>query len=165
MSATLGPFTIVRDTREQAPLAFPDWTIKSGTLAAGDYSVVGLEEHIAVERKELSDFLGCVTHDRDRFKRELQRLRAYRYRAVVIEATLQGITGQHYRSRVAPAAVIGSMTSWVARFEVPFFLVGDRAGAEAVTLAFLRNAFAQIGELVAAIAGPAGQQRPDAEVS
>lgn len=74
-------YTIAVDTREQAPYRFAGEPVASATLAAGDYSLAGLEHLIAVERKELGDLVGCMTHDRDRFKRELQRLRAYRYRA------------------------------------------------------------------------------------
>ena len=79
---------IIIDSREQHPFDFQGPT-QIGTLATGDYSIVGLEHLLAVERKSLDDLLACIGHERDRFKRELQRLRAYRFRMLVIEATAQ----------------------------------------------------------------------------
>jgi DNA excision repair protein ERCC-4 len=70
------PFIIAVDSREQRPFTFDAWPTAPATLAAGDYSIVGLEEHVAIERKSLDDLAGCCGRDRDRFKRELHRLQA-----------------------------------------------------------------------------------------
>jgi ERCC4-type nuclease len=78
--------TIIIDTREQEPLAFANLPAEVGTLTTGDYSVKHLERLVAVERKSLTDLLMCVTGERDRLERELQRLMAYRFRLLVIEA-------------------------------------------------------------------------------
>jgi hypothetical protein len=48
-------------------------------LYTGDYSVRGLEEVFAVERKSLADLAGSLTRERDRFMREMHRLRRYRF--------------------------------------------------------------------------------------
>lgn len=76
---------IIVDSREQCPLVF---TVSSetGTLETGDYSVIGLTHLITVERKSLANLLACAGRERDRFKRELQRLRAYRFRLLVVES-------------------------------------------------------------------------------
>ena len=60
------------DTREQNPYAFKTPS-EVGTVPVGDYSISGLENHIAVERKELNDLIGCLTTDRERFERELHK--------------------------------------------------------------------------------------------
>ena len=54
--------TIVVDTREQEPYGFNPDLVRPvrRALPAGDYSVAGLEETIAVERKTLDDFVGTV---------------------------------------------------------------------------------------------------------
>ena len=80
----------------------------TGTLTTGDYSVQGLESIIAVERKSLSDLLGCVGQHRERFDREIQRLIAYPVRAIVIEATWADLERGDWQSRITPAAAIGS---------------------------------------------------------
>jgi len=65
------PFTIICDSREQLPYEFSgmEWgagetcvvpTVVRG-LAQGDYSIQGLEDRIAIERKSLDDLYGSVT--------------------------------------------------------------------------------------------------------
>lgn len=65
------------DTREQKPLRFSHLPAEPATLYTGDYSVRGLEEVFAVERKSLADLAGSLTRERDRFMREMHRLRGY----------------------------------------------------------------------------------------
>lgn len=67
------------DTREQKPLQFSYLPAEPATLYTGDYSVRGLEEVFAVERKSLADLAGSLTRERDRFMREMHRLRGYRF--------------------------------------------------------------------------------------
>ena len=67
------------DTREQRPLQFSHLPAESATLYTGDYSVRGLEEIFAVERKSLADLAGSLTRERDRFMKEMHRLRGYRF--------------------------------------------------------------------------------------
>ena len=67
------------DTREQKPLRFSHLPAESATLYTGDYSVRGLEEVFAVERKSLADLAGSLTRERDRFMKEMHRLRGYRF--------------------------------------------------------------------------------------
>jgi ERCC4-type nuclease len=121
--------TAVVDTREQIPLDLSPLQVVSGTLATGDYSVVGLEHVVAVERKSLGDFLGCVGQERERFDREVQRLLAYPTRALVVEASWPDIEQGEWRSKVTPQAAIGSLLGWIA-MGLPVILAGDheRAG-------------------------------------
>src|SRR5271155_38776 len=88
-------FMILIDTREQAPLAFGDIATERATLVTGDYSVVAdgvdLRGVVAIERKSVSDLLGCIGGQRERFERELQRLAQLRFRALVIEATFSEV--------------------------------------------------------------------------
>jgi ERCC4-type nuclease len=95
-----------------------------GTLATGDYSVVGLENVIAIERKSLDDLIACVGPERERFDREIQRLLAYPTRAVVVESTWQQLEHGGWRSRVTAASAVGSVLGWIAA-GVPFILAGD----------------------------------------
>ncbi len=133
---------IIQDTREQTPLRFSDAVqIAPGTLQTGDYSLQGLESLVAVERKNLDDFIGCRQGDnRDRFKSEMERLRAYRYRLVVIEGSYMETHFHRYKSRILPQSIIGSLCSWTARYQVSFMFAGDAQGAAVivVTITVLR---------------------------
>lgn len=138
------PFTIVIDTREQTPFHFDGWPTQRGTLKTGDYSIVGLEDSAAIERKSLQDLIGCIGGERDRFKRELERLMAYSCRAVVIEANMDAIYRQQYRGTIHPNAVIGSIASWTTRYQVPFIFAGCYGASW--TLAQLSNHFDHLQE-------------------
>lgn len=99
-------------------------------LDTADYSIRGLEHLVAVERKSLPDLLACVGVQRGRFKRELQRLRAFRFRALIIECDYAELEAGEWLSRVQPSAVLGSLAGWQAQFGLPIMLVGSHeAGA------------------------------------
>lgn len=88
---------LICDSREQRPYQF-ETASEVGTLACGDYSIHGLEDHVAIERKTLDDLIGCLTHDRDRFESELHKGKALDYFALVIEASLSDLADGRYRS-------------------------------------------------------------------
>lgn len=137
-------FTIIVDSREQTPLNFKikDFeipTIEKG-LPTGDYSVVGLEDHICVERKSLADLVGCVTSGRDRFERELMRMQAYPTRLLVIESTWSEIEAGKYRSKTNPQSVVGSLISWQERYNIPIMMCENHTRAGLMTARFLFSA-------------------------
>ncbi|MDF1845163.1 MAG: hypothetical protein P1U77_27445, partial [Rubripirellula sp.] len=115
--ATLPDESIVAivDTREQCPLELPWLQVERGTLATGDYSVRGLEHHVAIERKELSDLVACCGRERERFDREVQRLLAFPVRSLVIEASWDDIEAGEWRSKLTPRQVGSSVISWQVR--------------------------------------------------
>jgi DNA excision repair protein ERCC-4 len=129
--------TAIIDTREQLPLDLTPLRIEAGTLATGDYSVKGLVDVVAIERKGLGDLLGCIGQDRERFDREVQRLLAYPVRALVVESTWGELEAGGWRSRVTPAAAVGSLLGWIAA-GLPVLMAGDhwRAGRYVSRLLF-----------------------------
>ncbi len=142
---------IVVDTREQTPFKFPGMQTVPGTLKSGDYSLKGFQEHVAIERKSLSDLVGCCTSGRERFKNELHRLRGFYLSAVVIEATVAEVMMHKYRSRIKPEAVLGSCCSWQCKYGVPFVWAGSYADRYAAAL--LRNYHRIVFEPVMELAG------------
>lgn len=99
----LRPVVIV-DTREQQPLRFSRLASQSGTLQTGDYSFAGGEEHLAIERKSVADLVGCCVGDsRDRFFRELHRLRGFAFRRLLVIGAREEIETGQYRSAIKPA--------------------------------------------------------------
>ena len=116
------------DSREQTPLDLARLQTVEGTLTTGDYSVLGLEHVIAIERKSLGDLISCVGVERSRFDREVQRLLAYPVRAIVVESSWADLERGEWRSRVTPAAAIGSCLGWICS-GVPIVMAGDHARA------------------------------------
>jgi len=135
-------FVIVADTREQHPYSFPCATNRKA-LAAGDYSVEGLEDRVAVERKSLPDFVHSVIHDHARFERELVVLSSYEASCVVVEAdldaVLRGTRGDDLRG-ARPESILGAALHVTLRYGVPVFWCGSRQAARAFTEAYLRMA-------------------------
>jgi ERCC4-type nuclease len=123
--------TIITDTREQRPFDFSkfDLPVAIQTLREGDYSVVGLEGRVAIERKSGSDLYGCMTSGRDRFERELDRLRGYEFSAVVVECLEQefftGCFGQ-----MNPRSIKATFCAWTVRYPTRWVFCPTRAWAE-----------------------------------
>jgi ERCC4-type nuclease len=111
--------TIIIDTREQTPLPFASLPTERRTLATGDYSISGFERAFSVERKSVGDLIQSLTRERDRFSRELQRMRAFDLRRLLIVGTLADLEEHRYRSLANPKAIIGSLCAFEVRFDVP----------------------------------------------
>jgi DNA excision repair protein ERCC-4 len=134
------PFTGFRaDAREdRRPLLVPT---RTATLAAGDYSLAGLESAVAVERKSLSDLYRTVGQERKRFERELARLDDLCFAAVIVEADWGTILNSPpAESRLPPKVVFRSVIAWQQRFaRVHWWAVPGRRLGEVVTLRVLER--------------------------
>ena len=135
---------IVVDQREKAPFgfqgnAYEGITTETGTLFIGDYSVKGLEESVAVERKSLPDLIMCLSRERDRFEKELIRSKGLDSFLVVVESSFEELAHGRYRSQMDPHAAAQSVMAFGARYRCGFFFAGSRPAAEYVTASFLRQ--------------------------
>jgi ERCC4-type nuclease len=111
---------IIIDSREQAPLVFPILQAIRGTLTTGDYSVVGLENLFTVERKSIEDLVNCCcAGNRERFERELHRLRGFRFKRMLIVGSEAEILAERYRSNIRPQAVMASLGAFEVRYDLP----------------------------------------------
>lgn len=127
---------LIVDTREQKPYIFKLPMIQKA-LKTGDYSVEGYEDLVAIERKSLDDFIGCVTTSRDRFKRELERGNDLKRFFVVIECNVDDIIKGKYWSKVSPESVIGSIIAWSIRYNAKFIFTGNRTASQYLVLNIL----------------------------
>lgn len=97
----LPELTIIKDTREQKGWDFPCEEKVAGkvrfvgteinTLDAGDYSIKGAEDLIRIERKYgFAELFGNMSpkESKDRFEREMERLRHIRHKYVLIEGNI-----------------------------------------------------------------------------
>ena len=145
----VAPFTIVVDSREQAPYQFSDLPLTGRDrgkrlivpvvvrgLPAGDYSIDGLERVVAVERKSLEDLYGTLAAGRGRFEREIERLSELEFAAVVIEADVREVWRPAefhpgWRSKLNPRSVEGTIVAWSVRYPgVHWWFMGSRRAAE-----------------------------------
>ena len=129
--------TVLADTREQAIPPFPDGVIvERRMMHEADYSTPLLVDVARIERKSASDFASTITWGRERFDREVQRLQPLRWKAVVVEAEVHDVFRS---SAVHPHAVIGTIASLFARWDVPVLFVGSPAGAGRLIAGLLRR--------------------------
>ena len=147
---------IIIDSREQLPFAFvgeryAEATTEQGTLTVGDYSLAGLADKVACERKSLPDLVQCLGRERERFERELQRAAALDAFAVVVESSWADLAAGSYRSQLNPHAACQSVLAFTARYRVPFLFAGNRAAAEYATWGFLRQYLEQAKKRYSAI--------------
>lgn len=146
------PFTIAFDTREQLPFAFRNMYIERKkafvltrrvTLPTGDYSIVGYENNVCVERKSLQDLYQTLGKNRERFLRELERMQDFDRSLVVIEATYNQIIkptedDPFFHSQMHPEAVMGSILAFAGQFpKTRWKPAGNRQQAEKETFKFL----------------------------
>ena len=110
---------ILVDSREQAPLLFASLPTERATLATGDYSVKGFERDFCVERKSVADLVSSTTFERERFERELVRMRGYSFRRLLVVGSLADIECHNYRSQANPKAIIASLTAFEVRYSLP----------------------------------------------
>ena len=126
----LKKLTIICDTREQDrhvseyfdKKKIPYMTRK---LDTGDYSAqlesISFERDIVVERKHnLDEICGNFTAERERFEREFFRAKAYgtKVHLIIENASWGDIFLGNYRSKLPPKSLVGSLLSWMVRFNV-----------------------------------------------
>lgn len=146
--STTCPFSVIIDTREQAPWHFSG--ISSGgktlivplitgeSLPTGDYSVRGCESRLLIERKSLSDAYGSIGSGRERFEREMERMAA-----MISGANLLGENAAAHvvvesawdhepptSTRVSVEAMRGTVAAWSQRYGVHWWFPGSRREAE-----------------------------------
>ena len=107
--------TIITDTREQKPLVFLHLPTERGTLQSGDYSIKGLENDFSIERKSVPDLIGSCTRGRERFERELHRLRGFDFARILII----GEPCEVARLAQNPKPIFSSLTAFECRWKTP----------------------------------------------
>jgi ERCC4-type nuclease len=146
------PITITADTREPWPHPWQRWLpvhvhLDRGCLDTGDLALAGLPDGAVVERKTVSDFVGCMTSGRDRFTRELARSRYVGAFVIIIEGTLGNVLAA--RGDMTEASIIGTIAAWTRRY-CPIIFAGDERHAAELTWRFLAGQITEAHRIVKA---------------
>ena len=113
------------DTREQRPLPLlanhPNWIggERRATLPTGDYTVEGMEQLLALERKSLPDLVSCTVSNRRNFLKQCDRLAKFRWKAILIEATFEDIKRGFRIPDVHPNSVAGTLDAIEVKHGIP----------------------------------------------
>ena len=142
LNALLKKMTAVVDTREQRNEHILLWMEEhrlpyiKRKLAVGDYSVMlegqTLESDVTIERKGgIDEIAGNFTVERERFETEMLRGKANRTQMFLLieNCSWRDITAHNYRSKMQPKALLASLLSWQARFNLNIIFCGkEEAG-------------------------------------
>jgi ERCC4-type nuclease len=130
-------FTVVIDSREQQPYSYPGAVVKG--LPTGDYSALGYENRVAIERKSKADAYASLGSGRARFERELQRLAKLDYAAIVIESSLEDFLEPPAFTRMNPKSAVNSIIAWSVKYRVGVFFAGNRTLARSLIYRLLEK--------------------------
>lgn len=116
---------ILVDTREQTPFdfsRFEGWFagVEKRALKVGDYSIVGLEDHCVVERKNLADLTHSLTTERSVFVHRLRLMSRHPHRLLVVTAALSEVKSSQTGISASPNRVTQSLIAVLAGLQVPF---------------------------------------------
>ena len=140
---------IIVDTREKRPLTFRHLKSTRATLQSGDYSAGGLTDVFTVERKTMIDLVITLQRERDRFMRELHRLRGFPSARLLIIGTLAELNHLIAAGYTRLRLIEHNLLSIEERFQLPIHRVDtpEQAALLVETWAFTawRNAAAKLG--------------------
>jgi ERCC4-type nuclease len=141
---TLPKPTLIIDSMEQKPYSFKQFNkwfaaIERRKLLAGDYSIGGLEDRVAVERKSLQDLFNCCSPygSRETFVRACERLSKLEFAALVIEGSISKILRSTEYSSMHPNAVFGTIQALAVRWGIQPWFAPSRTLAEEITACLL----------------------------
>lgn len=110
-----------------------------------DYSIETLTDHVAIERKSVSDLYSTIGGRRYEFECEVARLNLLPFAAVVVEGDWNKILlDPPASSQMAPKTIGRTILSWSIRYpRVHWFTCSDRRHAELTTFQLLRQFWKQ----------------------
>jgi DNA excision repair protein ERCC-4 len=145
---TLPKPTLIIDSMEQKPYSFKPFlkwfaAIERRKLLTGDYSISGLEDRVAIERKSLQDLFNCCSPygSREAFVRSCERLWKLDFAALVIEGSITKTLRSTEFSSMHPNAVFGTIQALAVRWGIQPWFAPTRTLAEEITACLLHKAY------------------------
>jgi len=127
--------TVVIDSAEHMGYTFDGFTnwfagaVKK-RLPVGDYTILGMEHEIAIERKTILDLVNSVIQKRGDFIKKCHRMKEFKKRCLVIEGSLSALKSPYSDSQAHPNAVLGSIIAAQERWEMPVYFLDTFSLAE-----------------------------------
>jgi ERCC4-type nuclease len=140
-------FILMVDTREQLPLFDPiprGLCIVRDTVPVGDYSILGFQDRICVERKMESDFFTYIGRDRDATVRKLERMAAMDFAALVVEADEYDLYNPSVPTKMTREHVRGFMRCVRVRYGIHLYCNSSHSEVERYVLDSLAYAYEKI---------------------
>lgn len=134
-------FTIIVDTREQQPWLFEDYAIANKKLDTGDYSIEGLQEIFAIERKKsINEIANNIVEPR--FKDVIARLSQLKYSFILLEFGMTEVLNYPIGSnlpkkmwdkiKITPAFIMKNILDWQLKHNIKVIFCNNASNAEKV---------------------------------
>lgn len=138
--------TAIVDTREQNPLSFrrfKGWfeKVEYRALRLGDYSIVGMEDSCAVERKDLADLIHSFTTNRAVFIQRLRRMSELPHSLLVVTCSLTEIKSDYPYCAASPNRITQSLIAVLAGLRLPFISTETHELGEEIVASYLYQTF------------------------
>ncbi|MCI0560825.1 MAG: ERCC4 domain-containing protein [Nitrososphaera sp.] len=143
-------FTIIQDSREKKPWCFSATgsidNVEVAKLDTGDYSIKGFEKSFMIERKASVDELFVnLGVQWARFEREMERAKPYKYKYLVIEASLSQIyQGSNY-SKMSGRFIMARLLYIMFKYGVVPLFIGKSQNTEMFIVQLMKMAIHEEG--------------------
>lgn len=143
-------FTIIIDTREQKPWSFEHHAKANHKLDTGDYSIEGLENIVAIERKRnVAEFANNITEKR--FVDVVERLSKIPYSFILFEFNMDQVMSYPIGSdipkrlwdkiRISPSFLLKHIVDLQVNHNIKIVFCGNSENAEKVALSIMRRVY------------------------
>ena len=143
-------FTIIIDTRERKPWSFEHHAKANYKLDPGDYSIEGLENLIAIERKRnVAEFANNITEKR--FVDVVERLSKIPYSFILFEFGMDQIMSYPIGSdipkrlwdkiRISPTFLLKHIVDLQISHNIKIVFCGNSDNAEKIALSIMRRVY------------------------
>jgi hypothetical protein len=151
------PFIVVIDTREQMPWEFGFHTTSKRKLDTGDYSIEGLEDVLAIERKRsVSEIANNLSESR--LKDVLERLSKIKHSFILLEFSLDDVyqfpVGSDIPKRlwdklkISGNYIIKRFIEMQMKYGVHILFCGNSENAERMAVSIMRRIYEQYGDQI-----------------
>lgn len=134
-------FTIIIDTREQQPWTFSEYVVANKKLDTGDYSIEGLQEIFAIERKKsINEIANNIVEPR--FKDVINRMGQLKYSFFLLEFSMTDVLNYPIGSnlpkrmwdkvRITPAFIMKNILDWQLQHNIKVLFCNNASNAEKV---------------------------------
>ena len=143
-------YTIIIDTREQQPWNFKHHSVASKKLDAGDYSLEGFENILAIERKKsVCEIANNIVESR--FKDALERLGQLKYSFLLLEFDLENVLSYPIgsslpkkiwdKTKITPTFLLRNILDWQLKYNIKVQFCGSSNNAEQLAEYIFRRIF------------------------
>jgi hypothetical protein len=143
-------FTIIIDTREQQPWSFSEYVVANKKLDTGDYSIDGLQEIFAIERKKsINEIANNIVEPR--FKDVVARLSQLKYSFLLLEFSMTDVLNYPIGSnlpkkmwdkvKITPAFIMKNILDWQLKHNIKVLFCNNASNAEKIAEYILKRIY------------------------